>query len=278
MLDDLAKDNPLPTPEIIEDEVPEPPADPITQPGDLWILGEHRLLCGDSTKAEDVGKLMSGSVAHMMFTDPPWNVGIGMDSNPRHRQRPGLANDSLDAESYQAFLGGFIGATKDWIAGDVYCVLGAAEWPTIDLSLRAAGYHWSATVIWVKDTFVLGRSKYHRRYEPIWYGWHDNNKSSFCGSRNLDDVWEVTRPKRSDEHPTMKPVALVAIAIQNSSKTGQLVLEPFSGSGTTLIAAEQLGRRCYGLEISPAYCDVVVQRWENLTSKTATRQALEAIA
>ena len=261
--------------EIEEDEVPEPPEEPVSRPGDLWLLGEHRVLCGDATSAEDVGRLMAGRSAAVMFTDPPWNVGIGLDSNPKHRQRKGLANDSLPAAEFQAFLDGFIVAVSPHLEGDVYCVLGASEWPRLDATLRAHGFHWSASVIWVKDSFVLGRSKYHRRYEPIWYGWAENSKSSFCDRRDLDDVGEIPRPKKSEEHPTMKPVALVARAVTNSSKRHDIVLDPFLGSGTTLVASEQLGRVCYGLELDPGYCDVIVQRWENLTGRNAVLDPTE---
>ena len=254
---------------VIEDEAPEPPEDPITKPGDVWTLGEHRLLCGDSTDAPQVSRLMAGVTARMMFTDPPWNVAIGSDSNPRHRQRAGLANDDLPPEEFQAFLDAFIEAARPHIDGDVYCVLGASEWPRLDATLRDHGYHWSATVIWVKDQFVLGRSKFHRRYEPIWYGWHGGSTSSFGSRRDLDDVWEIPRPRKSEDHPTMKPVEVPARAISYSSRKGQLIFDPFLGSGTTLIASEQLGRVCYGLELDPGYCDVIVSRWEKLTGHRA---------
>jgi DNA modification methylase len=258
-------------PDVIEDEAPEPPEDPVTKPGDLWVLGEHRLLCGDATKSDDVKRLMVGRDADMVFTDPPWNVAIGLDSNPRHRQRPGLVNDNLSPQDFHDFLGMVALQIAAVANGDVYCVLGASEWPSLDFALRGAGLHWSATVIWVKDTFVLGRSKYHRRYEPIWYGWPKKGTSTFCDRRDLDDVWEIPRPRKSEEHPTMKPVALVARALDHSSKAGDCVLDLFLGSGTTLIAAEQLGRVCYGLELDPAYCDVIVKRWETFTGKEASR-------
>jgi len=254
---------------IIEDEAPEPPEDPITKPGDVWTLGEHRLLCGDSTDAAQVSRLMDSATARMMFTDPPWNVAIGSDSNPRHRQRAGLANDDLPPEEFQAFLDAFIEAARPHVAGDVYCVLGASEWPRLDATLRDQGYHWSATVIWVKDQFVLGRSKFHRRYEPIWYGWHGSSTSSFGSRRDLDDVWEIPRPRKSVEHPTMKPVEVPARAISYSSRKGEVIFDPFLGSGTTLIASEQLGRVCYGLELDPGYCDVIINRWETLTGNKA---------
>ena len=258
---------------VIEDEVPDPPADPVTRPGDLWLLGEHRLLCGDAIKPADVERLTAGSKADVVFTDPPWNVGIGLDSNPRHRQRKGLANDSMSSKDFAHFLASAAASIASIAAGDVYCVLGASEWPALDTALRGAGMHWSATVIWVKDSFVLGRSKYHRRYEPIWYGWKDGGTSSFCKRRDLDDVWEIPRPKRSEQHPTMKPVELVARAIANSSKPKGVVADLFAGAGSTLMAAEQLGRVCFAMELEPAYCDVIVQRWEAHTGRVAVRQS-----
>jgi DNA modification methylase len=207
----------------------------------------------------------------MLFTDPPWGVSIGQDSNPRHRQRDGLANDDLPPEQFQAFLTGFVNAVAPYITGDVYCVLGASEWPRLDSTLRSCGFHWSATVIWVKDEFVLGRSKFHRRYEPVWYGWRERNKSSFRGRRDVDDVWQIPRPKRSEEHPTMKPVELPLRAIHNSSVTGDTVLDVFGGSGSTLIAAEQAERKACLMEIDPKYCDVIVRRWERFAGRKAER-------
>jgi DNA modification methylase len=262
------------------DDIPAPPEEAVTQPGDLWVLGSHKLVCGDSTDPAEIARLMDGEVATMLFGDPPWNVAIGQDSNPRHRQRPGLQNDNLSAGDFRAFLDGFVSAVKPFVKGDYYCVLGASEWPTLDSVLRGHGYHWSATIIWVKDVFVLGRSKYHRRYEPIWFGWHSTCKSSFGDARDLDDVWEVARPKRSEEHPTMKPVELVCRALQNSSRMGDHVIDPFGGSGSTLIAAEQSKRKAHLMELEPRYCDVIVKRWESFTGEKAERipAAEEAVA
>ena len=255
------------------DDAPPVQKKAITQDGDIWILDKHRVGCGDSKSKDDMSRLMKAEKATMMFTDPPWNVGIGQDSNPRHRQREGLKNDSLSAEEFEAFLDGAISLWPDFVKGDVYCVLGASEWPRLDLVLRAHGFHWSATVIWVKDVFVLGRSKYHRRYEPIWYGWHKDGRSSFGGDRKQDDVWEIARPKKSPEHPTMKPVDLVLRAIGNSSRPDDLILDPFLGSGTTLIAAEQSGRRCCGMDIDPLYVDVAVKRWAEFTGQDPVRES-----
>lgn len=257
-------------PDPEEDEAPDVAEGPAeSKLGEIYELGQHRLMCGDATSGEDVDKLMAGQRAHMVFTDPPWNVAIGLDSNPRHRQRKGLDNDNLSPEKFSAFVDGFIKQYVKYCAGDLYCVLGAAEWPTLDQQLRNNGFHWSASIIWVKDTFVLGRSKYHRRYEPIWYGWHKDGISSFNGRRDIDDVWEFPRPKRSDVHPTMKPIKLCAEAINNSSKPGEIVLDLFGGSGSTLIAAEETGRSCYMMELDPAYCDVIRKRYELLVQSKA---------
>ncbi|MCH7793428.1 MAG: site-specific DNA-methyltransferase [Planctomycetes bacterium] len=258
--------------EVVEDVPPDPQDGPcVARVGDVWACGRHRVMCGDSTDQATVAALLGDVQPDMAFTDPPWNVGIGTDKNPRHRQRPGLVNDSLSEAEFGRMLTAFAAALAKFVEGDVYCVLGSERWPLLDKTLRDAGFHWSATIIWVKDIFVLGRSKYHRRYEPIWYGW--STSSSFRADRKQDDVWEFARPKRSPEHPTMKPVELVARAIANSSTIHQSVLDPFLGSGTTLIAAEQLGRTCYGIEIEPKYVDVILQRYMNFTDESPVRES-----
>lgn len=245
--------------DVNEDEVPG-----VCKCGQLWKLGRHTMMCGDSTNVQDIKKLMGSDTAEMIFTDPPWNVAYGSSSNPFWRRRT-ILNDNLSEEEFAAFLNGWMQAAFPYLRGDLYCVLGASEWPTLDWLLRKNKMHWSGTIIWEKDQFVLGRSNYQRRYEPIWYGWPDGQKSSFCGRRDLDDVWNIPRPKRSEEHPTMKPVELVARAIENSSGENGIVLDPFGGSGTTLVAAEQLNRRCKMMELSEHYCDVIIRRWETMT-------------
>ena len=252
------------------DSVPSKPKKPVTRPGDLWRLGNHLVYCGDSTDAKSASRLFIKEQADMIFTDPPWNVSIGQDSNPKHRQRKGLENDNLGAE-FPKFMGAFLDASLPHLKGDLYCVMGCSEWPVIDAAIRARGYHWSATIIWVKDSFVMGRSNYHKRFEPIWYGWSDKGRSSYLGDRSLDDVWEFPRPKASEEHPTMKPVELVQKAIENSARRGGLIFDPFLGSGTSLLAAEVSGRRCYGIEIDPGFCDVIIKRYEQISGKKAQR-------
>lgn len=196
----------------------------------------------------------------MTFTDPPWNVAIGKDSNPRHRQREGLQNDDMTDDDYSLFVDSFISSIQMHCIGDVYCKVASEYMDIVGAAFRSKKFHWSATIIWVKDIFVLGRSKYHRRYEPLWYGWHKKSKSSFCDARNLDDVWEIDRPRVSEEHPTMMPVELPSRAIQNSSVAGDVVFEPFCGSGATLVACQNLSRRGRAVEISPAYCAVTLER------------------
>lgn len=160
-----------------------------------------------------------------------------------------------------------------FVKKDIYVVMGCAEWPNIHAALSAAGFHWSSTIVWVKDIFVLGRSNYHRRYEPIWYGWQKN--SSYRADRKQDDVWEFKRPTRSPEHPTMKPVELVERAILNSSAKGDTVLDLFGGSGTTLIACEKTGRYCRMVELEPGYCQVIIDRWQEFTGRKATPLRLD---
>jgi DNA modification methylase len=248
----------------------EPPADPITKPGDLWVLGDHRLLCGDSTKAEDVARLMGGVKADLCLTDPPYGVSyVGKTKDALK-----IENDDLDE--------------KDLVS------LVLAAFDLVEANSRPGSY-WYATVppgplhlvfaedwkrrgilrqimVWVKDSMVLGHSEYHYQHEPILFGWIPGPRHKNA-DRTRTTVWNCARPKANREHPTMKPVELWCRAIGDGSRIGEVVIDPFLGSGTTLIAAEQLGRKCYGMEISPAYCDVIVQRWETLTGKKATRDA-----
>jgi DNA modification methylase len=250
-----------------EDAVPEPPADPVTKPGDLWLLGSHRLLCGDATVLADVEKVLGGNSADMCFTDSPYNINYHAPRNGAKDRR--ILNDAL-GEGFAAFLYdaciNILAVTK----GAVYMCMSSSELHTLQKAFVAAGGHWSTFVIWAKNTFTLGRSDYQRQYEPILYGWKEGGAHHWCGARDQGDVWFVDKPARNDLHPTMKPVDLVERALRNSSKSRDIVLDPFCGSGTTLIAAETTSRVCLGIEIDPRYCDVIVNRWQNLTGGTAT--------
>lgn len=259
--------------EVVEDDVPEAPATPTTKPGDVWKLGEHRLLCGDSTKREDVDRVMGGALADICWTDPPWNIAYdGEESRGRPSKNRPIINDNL-GDKFPAFCAAFIeGIHAALVPGGIlYLAMSTSELPTIDIALRK-NFHWSSTIIWAKDVLNVSRKDYHPQYEPVWYGWrNDAARVHPVGDRKQSDVWEIPRPRRSDEHPTMKPVELVARSLSNSSKAGAVVFDPFAGSGTTPIACEQLGRKCRAIELSPAYCDVIVERWQSLTGGKATR-------
>jgi DNA modification methylase len=228
---------------------------------DRHVRPKYKILCGDSTSVEDVGRLMDGERAKWWWSDPPWNVAYGSSDHPTYRSRT-IQNDNLGDE-FPGFCRAFIAQAKSVLhpGAMVYLVMSAQEWPVIDAALREGGFHWSSTLIWKKDRLVLSRKDYHTQFEPLWYGWEDS-APRLCPleDRTQSDVWEIDRPSRSEEHPTMKPVELVARSLQNSSRPNDLGYEPFSGSGSTFVAAEQTGRRCYGMEIEPKYVGVTLQR------------------
>ncbi|CDK99818.1 Prophage LambdaMc01, DNA methyltransferase [Magnetospirillum gryphiswaldense MSR-1 v2] len=249
-----------------EDEVPEPPADPVTRPGDLWILGQHRLLCGDSTILADVEKVLGGAPANMCFTDSPYNVDYGAPGKGGKGRR--ILNDALGG-GFKQFLYdvcvNILAVTK----GAVYMCMSSSELHTLQSAFLEAGGHWSTFIIWAKNTFTLGRSDYQRQYEPILYGWKEGGGHYWCGARDQGDVWSINKPARNDLHPTMKPVELVERAIGNSSRENEIILDPFGGSGTTLIACERMGRQARLLELDPKYVDVIVLRWQEQTGEAA---------
>lgn len=262
-------------PDIIEDEPPEPTGgEPKAKLGDIYQLGNHRLMCGDSTKEEDVAKLMNGVKADMVFTDPHWNVNYGAmeEGNPQGYKPRTILNDFMGTEDFKDFMfKTFNCMNKVSKEGCMtYVVMSAQEWGNMMLTLAQNDYHWSSTIIWNKDHLVLSRKDYHTKYEPIWYGWKEG-ASRLCPleDRTQSDVWDFDRPTKSEEHPTMKPVELVAHAIQNSSKKNNIILDLFGGSGTTLIASEQSDRCCRMMELDPHYVDVIIERWENFTGQKA---------
>lgn len=260
-------------PEEKDDDVPEPPAEAVTKPGDIITLGSHRVMCGDATKREDVALLMGGRVANMVHTDPPYNVDYGVSKNPPHKIRT-IENDKQSPEEWHDFCNDVFLMFKEFNLGDIY-MWGASgpEGMKMRLWLTEMGCHWSATIIWKKQQLVLSPAKYQRMYEPCFYGWF--GQSTFGADRKQTEVWEINRPLNSKLHPTMKPVELCQLAIQNSSKWNDVVLDLFLGSGSTLIACEKTNRICYGMEISPVYCDVIVKRWEDHTGKKAVRPNAE---
>jgi DNA modification methylase len=246
--------------------------------GDMFELGPHRILCGDCTKAEDVDRLMAGEMASVCWTDPPWNVAYdGKDGihrgKSRSRQHAPIANDNL-GEDFPGFCALFCGEVARVLlpGAPLYMAMSSSEWPTIDGALRNMGLKWSSTIVWAKESFVIGRRDYHAQYEPIWYGWKEGaGRLVELEDRTQSDLWQIPRPKRSDEHPTMKPVELVARSLMNSSRRGDLCFEPFSGSGTTIMACEQTGRRARAIELEPRYVQVAVERWQGHSGKKARK-------
>ncbi len=252
-----------------DDDIPEAPENPVSKEGDVWLLGDHRLICGDSTKAKTIEKLMGEDLADMVFTDPPYNVDYGqtMKDSVRGTKRK-IKNDNLGAD-FQKFLTAACSEMVKVCKGALYICMSSSELHTLQRAFTDAGGKWSTFIIWGKNHFTMGRSDYQRQYEPILYGWPEGNKHFWCGARDQSDLWLYDKPKTNDLHPTMKPVELVCRALSNSSKTKDFVLDSFGGSGTTLIAAEKLQRRARLIELDPAYVDVIVQRWEEFTGKTA---------
>jgi len=245
---------------------------PRTKPGELWALGEHRLLVGDSTKPEDVERLLAGRQAAMAFTDPPYNVSLGdHGGQQRGARKRRIANDSMDPIAWETFVRAWARTLLANVDGALYICMSSKEMPLVSRVLAEEGAHWSDTLIWAKDRFVLGRADYQRSYEPIWYGWREGASHHWCGDRDQGDVWEINRPSDAPLHPTMKPLPLMERAIANSSSAGDLVLDAFLGSGSTLVACERTGRVCAGIELDPVYADVVLARWERFSGQSAER-------
>src|SRR5262245_18520260 len=271
-LDDAELDRLLATqlePNEAEDDVPELPAQPVSRPGDLWTCGDHRLLCGDATVLADVEKVLGGELADMSFCDPPYNVNYANsgDKKWRAKSRP-ILNDDL-GKDFEALLYDACVNILTVTKGAVYICMSSSELDVLQNAFRAAGGHWSTFVIWAKNTFTLGRSDYQRQYEPILYGWAEGRLHYWCGARDQGDVWLIDRPAVNDLHPTMKPVALIERAIGNSSRKGAIVLDPFGGSGSTLIGCEKTGRRARLMEVDGRYVDVAVKRWQEFTGAEA---------
>lgn len=255
------------------DDVPEPPEEPVTKPGDVWILGKHRLVCGDSTDADTVAKCLNGVEPHLMVTDPPY----GVEYDPSWRAKAGVNKNK-----------GKMGKVEnddraDWreawalFPGDVAYVWHASLFTREVLdSLEVCGFKHRSMIIWVKDRFTLGRGDYHWQHEPAWYVVRDGKTGHYEGGRKQSTVWNI--PARDDAgvgHGTQKPVECMKRPIENNSNPGQAVYDPFCGSGTTIIAAEMTGRVCHSIEIAPKYCDVIVKRWEDFTGKKAILEESE---
>lgn len=268
----LAGDEPVNEGQSDEDAVPEVGETPVSRPGDVWQLGPHRLLCGDATLAESYEALLDGKAVDMVFTDPPYNVNYANSAKDKLRGKDrAILNDNL-GDGFYDFLLAALTPTVAHCRGGIYVAMSSSELDVLQSAFRAAGGKWSTFIIWAKNTFTLGRADYQRQYEPILYGWPEGAQRHWCGDRDQGDVWQIKKPQKNDLHPTMKPVELVERAIRNSSRPGNVVLDPFGGSGTTLIAAEKSGRVARLIELDPKYVDVIVRRWEDFTGKQAIRE------
>lgn len=240
---------------------------PITKRGDLWILGNHRLLCGDARDENDLAKLMNGQKADLYLTDPPYNVNYTGKTKGAMK----IENDQMSEDAFRKFLlDAFMAAKEVLKPGAAFYIWHAdSKGYEVRSALQDAGLQVRQCLIWVKDTFVLGRQDYQWQHEPCLYGWNEGAGHVWYSDRKQTTILTFERPKKNEEHPTMKPVPLFGYQIQNSTKPGDIVLDTFSGSGTAIIAAEQLGRSAYAMELSERYCDVMVKRWEEQTGEKA---------
>jgi DNA modification methylase len=222
-------------------------------------------MCGDSVSLDDVGELMQGKQADAVFTDPPWNVNYGAvkEGNKQGYKVRTIENDNM-GEDFTPWMNAVFSTMSAYSKDGcmTYVVMSAQEWGGLMNTLKDNGYHWSSTIIWNKDHLVLSRKDYHTKYEPIWYGWKEGESRLHpLADRKQSDVWDIDRPTKSEEHPTMKPIQLCAKAVENSSNKGDIILDLFLGSGSTLIACEQTDRICYGMELDPKYVDVIRKRY-----------------
>jgi DNA modification methylase len=268
------------------DEAPGIPEEPDVALGELYALGEHRLLCGDATDPDHVQRAFGNSAeADLEWTDPPYGVAyqtkLSIDEAvARHRRTDGLELINDQPDDIAALLGEAFRHAPLKPGGAFYVASpsGGDVLPAFYAALADAGMPVRQQLIWVKDVFVMGRHDYHYRHEPILYGWKEGAAHTFAGGHSQDTVWEIPRPHRSEEHPVMKPVELVARALRNSSGPQELVYEPFAGSGTTIVAAEQTGRRCVALESDPRYAQAAIERWQAFTGQTAVKVEADAPA
>lgn len=243
--------------------------EPKCQFGEVWQLGEHRLMCGDSTDEECVKTLMGGELADMWLTDPPYNVAY----EGKTKDKLTIQNDKMNSNTFQAFLtSAFIQSESVMKVGSPYYVWFASkEHINFETALNNVNLQVRQELIWVKNVMVLGRQDYQWRHEPCLYGWKEGASHTWYSDRKQTTILEFDKPVRNGEHPTMKPIPLFAYLIKNSSKEENIILDSFGGSGTTLIACEQLNRKCFMMEYDPHYCDVIIARWEKLTGKTAEK-------
>ena len=256
--------------EVVEDDFePEIPENPIVQKGDIWILGSHKLMCGNSTNLDDVTKLMDDKKARLIVTDPPYNL----DYVGKTKDALTIQNDKMNDEQFYEFLLAAYYRMYE-VADDgasIYVFHADSEGLNFRKAHKESGFKLSQCCIWAKQTMVMGGQDYHWQHEPILVGWKPTAGHYWNSDRKQTTIWRFDRPFRSEYHPTMKPIALISYPIKNSSKIGDIVLDLFGGSGSTLIACEQIDRICYMMELDERYCDVIIKRWESLTGQKALK-------
>jgi site-specific DNA-methyltransferase (adenine-specific) len=250
------------------DDAPAVQENPVTVPGDVWMMGKHRLLCGDSTSVDDLAKLTQGSLVDMWLTDPPYNVAYEGGT----KEKLTIKNDSMGDDQFRQFLrDAYTAADTVMKPGAVFYIWHAdSEGYNFRGAAKDAGWTVRQCLIWKKSSMVLGRQDYQWKHEPCLYGWKDGAGHLWAADRKQTTILEFDKPARNGEHPTMKPVALFEYQLLNNTKGGDIVLDSFGGSGTTLIAAEKNGRTAMIMELDPRYCDVIVKRWQEFTGKQAT--------
>jgi len=252
-----------------EDDVPEVPDEPVTVEGDIWILGNHRLMCGDSTSIDAVDRLMDGGLADQFITDPPYNVDYeGSDGQK-------IANDSMKDDDFRVFLSDALSAAFSVMKGGASFYIWHADLEAYNFrgAVKDCGQIVRSCLIWNKPSIVMGRSDYHWKHEPCLYGWKDGAAHLWATDRKQSTVIDfVAKPKKNDLHPTMKPVELIEYQMLNNTKAQDVVLDLFGGSGSTLIASEKNNRHCRMMELDPKYCDVIVKRWQDFTGKEAVHE------
>lgn len=270
----------IPSEQAEEDDFDESaPVETRCKAGDIWQLGEHRLMCGDSTDSECVEKLMGGAVADMLLTDPPYNVSYASKNEFLNKYVGGkriqvdIQNDEMSSEDFKTFLIKAFKCAFDALknGGSFYIWYPPSEQYNFEKALNENKLIVRQQLIWNKNSMVLGRQDYQWKHEPCMYGWKEGSAHYFINDRTKTTIIDCKRPNRNGEHPTMKPIELMGECINNSSREGELVLDLFGGSGSTLIACEQLNRKCYTMELDPHYCDVILARWEKFTGKIAER-------
>lgn len=235
----------------------------MTKTGDIWTIGKHRLMCADSTIAENYEKLMDGRKANLVVTDPPYNVNYEGSAGK-------IKNDNMTNDKFHNFLLGAFTCLNPVMADDasIYVFHADTEGLNFRKAFDEAGFYLSGCCIWKKPSLVLGRSPYQWQHEPCLFGWKKNGKHQWYADRKQTTIWEFEKPKENDVHPTMKPIPLIAYCIMNSSMSNTLVLDPFLGSGTTMMASHQTDRTCYGFELDPKFCDVIINRYIEMTGNT----------